>query len=140
MRLFSFEQNTGKPLTQWIDAKGVPHRVDPKTSKVVISPMFGSDAPSRFACFHVAKGGFIPRHPASGPQLFAVVSGSGWVSGDDGHKVPIDAGRAAYWERGEMHESGTDDGMSVIVVEGADFDPARYMGEVRPGGAGVPPA
>ncbi|MEX2395362.1 MAG: hypothetical protein WD826_12885, partial [Actinomycetota bacterium] len=114
MRLFSFEPNNGKPLTQWIDTKGVPHRVDPKASKVVIAPVFISQAPSRFACFHIGAGGFVPAHPATGPQLFAVVEGSGWVSGADGKKVPITAGQAAYWEPYEMHASGTDDGMRVI--------------------------
>jgi gentisate 1,2-dioxygenase len=129
MRLFSFEPNRGKPLTRWVDAKGVPHRVDPKTSKVVISPVFASQAPSRFACFHIGPGGFIPRHPAVGRQLFAVVEGSGWVAGDDGRRVPIKAGQAALWEDGELHECGTDPGMRVIVVEGEDFDPV--MGEIR---------
>jgi quercetin dioxygenase-like cupin family protein len=131
VRIFSFDATSGRPLTQWIDAKGVSHRVDPKTSKVVISPIFSSEEGSRFACFHVGKGGFIPRHPAHGPQLFAVVEGRGWVSGDDGQKIPIDSGQAAFWEPGESHESGTDDGMRVIVVEGTSFDPAKYMREVR---------
>jgi quercetin dioxygenase-like cupin family protein len=131
MRLFSFEPNNGRPLTQWVDAKGVPHRVDPKTSKVVISPIFGSESPSHLACFHIGKGGFVPRHPTVGPQLFAVVSGSGWVSGDDGEKVPIRTGQAAFWEPGESHESGTDEGMLVIVVQGSDLDPAKHMREVK---------
>ena len=131
MRLFSFEPNRGKPLTSWTDAQGVKHRVDPKTSKVVIAPIFGSDAPSRFACFHIGAGGFIPRHPAVGQQLFVVVAGEGWVSGEGGGKAPIKAGQAAFWEDGEPHESGTDTGMTVIVVEGDTFDPARFMGEIR---------
>ncbi len=131
MRILAFDAISGRPLTQWIDTKGVSHRVDPKTSKVVISPIFGAEAPSRFACFHIGKGGFVPRHPATGPQLFAVVAGSGWVSGSDSAKVAVQAGRAAYWEPGEVHESGTEEGMTVIVVECADFDPATYMREVR---------
>lgn len=131
MRLFSFEPNRGKPLTSWVDAKGIPHRVDPKTSKVVISPVFASEGPSRFACFHIGPGGFIPRHPAAGPQLFAVLEGEGWVSGEEGGRVPIRAGQAAYWEDGELHECATDKGMRVIVVEGGAFDPARMMGELR---------
>jgi quercetin dioxygenase-like cupin family protein len=131
MRIFSFDATSGRPLTQWIDSNGVSHRVDPKTSKVVISPIFSSQVGSKFACFHVGAGGFIPRHPATGPQLFAVVEGRGWVSGDDGVKVPIQAGQAAFWEPGESHESGSEPGMRVIVVEGESFDPATYMREVR---------
>lgn len=131
MRLFSFEPNRGKPLTSWVDAKGVPHRVDPKTAKVVIAPVFASKAPSRFACFHIGPGGFIPRHPAASRQLFAVMEGSGWVSGEDGRRVPIRAGQAALWEAGELHETGTEAGMRAIVVEGDSFDPAQVMGEIR---------
>jgi hypothetical protein len=131
MRVFSFEPNRGRPLTRWVDAKGVAHVVDPKTSKVVIAPVFASNAPSRFACFHIGPGGFIPRHPAVGAQLFAVVEGAGWVSGSDGNRIPIRAGQAAYWESDELHESGTDKGMRVIVVEGDSFDPGAVMREVR---------
>lgn len=131
MRLFSFDANSGRPLTRWIDADGVPHRVDPKTSKVVISPFFASDAGARVACFHVGEGGFVPRHPAVTPQLFAVVDGSGWVSGGDDVKVPIATGQAAFWEPGEMHASGSDGGMRVIVVEASSLDPAKTMREIR---------
>jgi hypothetical protein len=130
--MFSFGPNSGRPFTQWTDTKGVPHRVDPKTSKVVISPILLSQAGSRFACFHVGKGGFIPRHPAVRPQLFCVVEGSGWVSGGDGRKVPIEANQAAYWDVGEELESGSDGGMKVVVVEGGEsYDPASVMREVR---------
>ena len=131
MRLFSFEPNRGKPLTSWVDDKGVPHRVDPKTAKVVIAPIFASEAPSRFSCFHIGAGGFIPRHPAVGAQLFAVLEGEGWVSGAEGAKVAIRAGQAAYWDDGELHGCSTDRGMRVIVVEGDSFDPSRVMGEIR---------
>ena len=131
MRLFSFETTSGRPLTSWVDEKGLKHRVDPKTSKVVISPVFASDVGTRFACFHIAAGGFIPRHPATGPQLFAVVEGIGWVSGDDGRRIPVKPGIAAFWGAGESHESGTDEGMKAIVVESDSFDPARFMREIR---------
>jgi quercetin dioxygenase-like cupin family protein len=131
MRMFSFDANSGKPLTQWTDAKGVSHRVDPKTSKVVISPVLMSQSASRFACFHIGKGGFIPRHPTTEPQLFVVVEGSGWVSGDDGRKVPIQANQAAYWAPGEVHESGTDAGMKVIIAHADPLDPAMFMREIK---------
>jgi quercetin dioxygenase-like cupin family protein len=134
MRIFSFETTAGRPLTQWTDEKGVSHRVDPKTSKVVVSPIFWTEGGrSRFACFHIGAGGFVPRHPAAGePQLFAVVQGSGWVSGDDDKRIPIKVGQAALWEVGEMHESGTDEGMTAIVVHWTQgYDPAKLMREIR---------
>ena len=66
----------------------------------------------------LAPGGVVARHPAAATQLFVVVSGTGWVSGGDGDRVPIRAGEAVAWEPGEEHESGSDEGMTALVVEG----------------------
>ena len=65
----------------------------------------------------VAPGGVVARHPAVVAQLFAVVRGSGWVSGGDGEAEPIASGEAVLWDPGEEHESGSDTGMTVLVVE-----------------------
>ena len=46
-----------------------------------------------------------------------MVEGEGWVRGPDGERVPVTAGKAVYWEAGEEHESGSDSGMTAIVVE-----------------------
>ena len=131
MRVFSFEMSTGRPVTQWTDERGVSHRVDPKTSQAVVVPLFADVAHAKVVCMYIRANGFLPRHPATVPQLFAVVEGEGWVSGSDGEKVPIKTGQAAFWERGEEHESGTERGLKAIVVEGGTFDPSKYMREVR---------
>ena len=65
----------------------------------------------------VGPGGVVARHPAASAQLFAVVSGDGWVSGADGAREAIAAGQAVLWEPGEEHESGSDEGMTALVVE-----------------------
>jgi quercetin dioxygenase-like cupin family protein len=62
-------------------------------------------------------GGVVGRHPAGMTQLFAVIDGSGWVSGGDGERELIQAGQAVVWEPGEEHESGSDEGMKALVVE-----------------------
>jgi quercetin dioxygenase-like cupin family protein len=77
------------------------------------------------ACFRLAPGGRIGRHPASVPQLLAVVAGSGWASGADGVPQPLGAGDAVFWEAGEEHETGTDDGLTAIVLEGESVLPYR---------------
>jgi hypothetical protein len=33
-------------------------------------------------------------------------------------RQPIEAGEAVAWELGEEHESGSDEGMTAIIVEG----------------------
>jgi hypothetical protein len=50
--------------------------------------------------------------------------------------VPIEAGQAAFWERGDYHEAGTDRGMVAIVVEGDDLASSpEDVGPVIPGAA-----
>ena len=70
----------------------------------------------------VGPRGVVARHPAVGAQLLAVVQGSGWVSGGDGERESIDAGEAVLWEPGEEHESGSELGMTVLVVEEETLD------------------
>ena len=35
--------------------------------------------------------------------------------------------QAAYWDKGEWHESGIETGMILIIVEGVNVDPAKRM-------------
>jgi quercetin dioxygenase-like cupin family protein len=70
----------------------------------------------------VGPGGVVARHPAVVSQLFVVIRGSGWVSGFDGQREPIEAGGAVLWEPGEEHESGSEGGMAVVVVEAESLD------------------
>ena len=71
---------------------------------------------------HIAPGGVVARHPAVVPQLYVVVSGSGWVSGAEGERQPIEAGEAVLWEQGEEHESGSETGMKALVIEAESID------------------
>jgi quercetin dioxygenase-like cupin family protein len=70
----------------------------------------------------IEPGGVVGRHPAVGMQLFAVLRGAGWVSGGDGARDPINAGEAVVWDPAEEHESGSDEGMTVLVVEAESLD------------------
>ncbi|HDX9588930.1 TPA: hypothetical protein ROX98_001896 [Bacillus pseudomycoides] len=36
-------------------------------------------------------------------------------------KIPIQAGQAAFWEKGEKHETSTKTGLMAIVIEGEDL-------------------
>jgi mannose-6-phosphate isomerase-like protein (cupin superfamily) len=65
----------------------------------------------------IGPGGVVGRHPGVVAQLFVVVSGSGWVSGGDGEREPIAAGEAVLWDHGEEHESGSEEGMTALVLE-----------------------
>jgi quercetin dioxygenase-like cupin family protein len=65
----------------------------------------------------IGAGGEVGRHPAAAQQLFLVVRGTGWVAGGEGPREEISAGEAVIWGAGEEHESGSDGGMTALVVE-----------------------
>jgi quercetin dioxygenase-like cupin family protein len=104
---------------------------DPKTAasiqqhdsrKAAICHVANTAANARIAFIYLEAGGLVGYHQAAIDQLFLIVEGSGWVTGADRRKETITSGRAAFWKRGEWHESGSDTGMMVVVVEAEAID------------------
>lgn len=111
MRIFSFARNAG-------------HHVDQFGSNFILAPLTDPHGRARVACFHLGPGEFIGEHDATVGQLFCVVEGSGWVSGGDGVRVDIVSHQGAYWFAGERHATGTESGLTAIVLEGDEFSVA----------------
>jgi quercetin dioxygenase-like cupin family protein len=93
--------------------------VAPLTSPMALGASFQA------AVFRMAPGGRIPRHPATLPQILAVLAGSGEVSGADGVDEPIGADDAVFWQAGEEHEAKTAVGMTAVIIEGEGLEPFR---------------
>ena len=87
-----------------------------------LTPSIFEGAAFQAAIFRVAPGGGLARHPAQVPQILAVLEGSGEVSGADGAGEPIAAGEAVFWSRGEEHETRSEAGMTVLIIEGEQVD------------------
>ena len=102
--------------------RGDGWRVDAFGSDFTLSPLTAPDGTVKAACFHVGRRGSVSARRPS--RLYCVVAGSGWVTGPDRRRVAIGPLEAAFWEAGEEHESGSEDGMTVIVLEG---DVAPYL-------------
>jgi quercetin dioxygenase-like cupin family protein len=95
---------------------------------VTVAPLSRSisdGSPFQAAVFRVAPGGRIVRHPASYPQILAVLDGSGNVSGPSGVDEPIEAGEAVFWQPGEEHETKTADGLTALIIEGDGLEVFR---------------
>jgi len=69
------------------------------------------------AIFRLEPGGRIARHPASVPQILAVLDGQARVSGADGRFASVSSGQAVYWAAGEDHETRTDSGLTALLIE-----------------------
>ena len=96
--------------------------------RVTVAPLTGplaQGASFQAAVFRIAPGGGIPRHPATVPQILAVLEGSGEVSGASGVDEPIAAGDAVYWGESEEHEVKSTGGMTALIIEGRGLDRFR---------------
>jgi hypothetical protein len=99
--------------------------LDRVTVAPLTSPIF-EGALVQAAIFRVAPGGRLLRHPATYPQILAVLDGSGAVSGSDGIEEPIAAGEAVFWHEGEEHEMTSAAGLTALIIEGQHLD--RFRG------------
>jgi quercetin dioxygenase-like cupin family protein len=96
--------------------------------RVTVAPLSGSifqGSPFQAAVFRIAPGGRIARHPATHPQVLAVLAGSGNVSGPNGVHEPIEAGEAVFWQAGEEHETKSADGLTALIIEGDGLEMFR---------------
>ncbi|MHB1954264.1 cupin domain-containing protein [Alicyclobacillus sp. ALC3] len=124
MKIFRFDTEVGHQLTAFGSHDVVLSRILRTTDRVQIG------------CIRVQPDGVIALHKAVGPQLMLVVQGEGWVRGREDSRTPVHAGQAVYWKDGEWHETGSESGLTAIVVEGAALEPERVMPEVDPNGEG----
>ncbi len=115
MEIVCFDPQVGRPIDQFGSVNVVQSRLAHLTTE------------ARLSCMYLGEGGLIGDHPATTPQLLLVVQGEGWVRGEARQRVPIRPGLAAFWEAGEWHETGTDTGMTAIVVEADRLDPMVFM-------------
>jgi quercetin dioxygenase-like cupin family protein len=97
-------------------------------SGVTIAPLTSplvAGAPVQAAIFRLEPGARIARHPATVPQILAVLEGTGRVSGADGEFQPIAAGEAVFWDEDEEHETESEKGMTALVLEAQGLAPRR---------------
>ncbi|MCA1726005.1 MAG: cupin [Thermomicrobia bacterium] len=126
MRIYRFDAGVGRPISHF-DSDFVMTRI-----ARIAGGRNGTDD-LFIGCMHVGAGGIVGYHQATVPQLFLVVAGAGWVRGDAEGRRPIAALEAAFWQRGEWHEAGSETGMTVFVVEGDGVDRALALPETYPG-------
>jgi quercetin dioxygenase-like cupin family protein len=97
-----------------------------------LTPSIFEGSPFQAAIFRVAGGGRLIRHPATFPQILAVLEGTGEVSGEDGVAEPIAAGEAVFWLPGEEHETTSASGLTALIIEGEQVERFRARPPVSP--------
>ena len=95
--------------------------IDIYSKNVSMIPILNSVEEIQFIVMNVKPNGVIRMHKATADQLFIVAKGEGWIRNETSGKIILKEGECVYWQEGEDHESGSDDGMVVYVLEGVDF-------------------
>jgi hypothetical protein len=112
MKIFEYGAEAGHAIT----------RFDSRAAKIARVAQAAGGTSVHY--LNVGAQGIVGYHQALSPQLFLVVSGAGWVRGEDSLRRPVTAGQGVFWEQGEGHESGSDTGMAAIVIEGEGLSPS----------------
>jgi quercetin dioxygenase-like cupin family protein len=82
---------------------------------------------ANIGCMYIDPQGMLGHHEAPIAQLFVVVQGEGWVTGEDKKRINIKVGEAAFWEKGEWHTSGSNNGMTAILIQSESLNPELFM-------------
>lgn len=110
MRIFQFKQESGKKITKF-------------DSNFVMSRITQTNKAAHIGCMHLAEGGVVGYHQAVVPQLLLIVSGEGWVRGDEANEyINVRCGEAVLWDKHEWHETKTETGLMAIVIESEELD------------------
>jgi quercetin dioxygenase-like cupin family protein len=105
VRIFDCAEAVGRGITRY-DSDGATY-----AGLVTIS---GEGA---LGMVRLAAQGRLGRHPAILRQLALVIDGSGAVSGVGGRPVALAAGSGVLWEPGEEHQTTTETGMTLLILE-----------------------
>ena len=115
MKIFRFDPEVGQEIEQF------------GSVKAIIAKILHLDDEAAISSIYIRPNGKLGHHQAVTPQLFLLVQGDGWIRGETEEKVAFHEGQAIFWEQGEWHESGSENGMTAVIIEGIHIDPAELM-------------
>jgi quercetin dioxygenase-like cupin family protein len=114
LKIFQFNKENGKKITQF-------------DSNFIMNRVVLTEKPAHIGCMHLEENGIIGYHQAVVPQLLLIVSGEGLVKGESDEYTSVKAGDAVFWVKNEWHETKTMSGLTAIVIEGEELNPAAFM-------------
>jgi quercetin dioxygenase-like cupin family protein len=109
MKIFRFDPEAGKEDEQFGSVKAVISKVLQLDDRAEINAVY-----------------FRPHESISHQQtvtqrLFLLVKGHGWMKSEGG-KFTVTEGQAILWDKDEWHETGTEIGMTAVIIEAEYID------------------
>ena len=105
MRIFRYDSGAGREIQEY------------NSSNVFISPILQIEKDAVIHLMSFDPQGIIGTHQAGGPQVLLIIQGEGWVRSESPEPIPVAVGDAVFWDVGEWHESGSEAGMTALVIE-----------------------
>ncbi|OPA77433.1 hypothetical protein BVG16_13320 [Paenibacillus selenitireducens] len=116
MKIFQFDRDVAREVTAY------------QSHNIAFTKVAQADDGIHMGCMFIGKQGVIGGHEAPVDQLMLVVQGEGMVIGAGNQETKVYSGFAVFWERGEWHETKSEAGMTVIIIEGEAFK--HYLKEL----------
>jgi len=114
LKIYKFNKENGKKVEKY------------DSNLATYLKMIQTNEIANIGYMYIDPKGILGHHQAPISQLF-VVEGEGWVTGEDQKQINIKAGEAAFWEKGEWHTSGSNGGMTAILIQSESLDPQLFM-------------
>lgn len=114
MKFYQFSKVHGKNISQF-------------NSKFIMSRIINTDASASIGCMYLEENGIIGYHQAVVPQLLLILDGEGYVRNEQEQYFKVQTGDAIFWEKDEWHETKSDKGLTAIVIESEQLNPAAYI-------------
>ncbi len=118
MQRFKFDRDVAWPISDYGSSFRLVRLLQAQSSEI------------RIDVAYFASGDHVGAHSAGLPQLFCVISGDGWVEGEELDETRIATGEAAFWRGGEQHSARTDHGMTALIIQADGLDPAAFLQSV----------
>jgi len=115
LKIYKFSKENGKKVEKY------------QSHLATYVKMVQTNEAATIGYMYIEGEGTVGYHEAPIPQLFIVVEGEGWVTGENQKRIPIKRGEAALWEKGEWHMSGSEEGMAAIVIQSEELNSETFM-------------
>jgi hypothetical protein len=95
--------------------------------KAIIARVLQLDGSAEINAAYIHPGEHIRVQQAMTQQMFLLVDGAGWVKNASGEKRKVKQGQAIFWGESELPESGTESGMTAVIIGNINIDPVKLM-------------
>ncbi|WP_186579623.1 cupin [Aquibacillus kalidii] len=114
MEIYRFDKDSGVPVSKF-------------NSNFTMARIMQTNKSAHIGCMYLEERGIIGYHQAVIPQLLLIMNGEGYVRGQQENYVKVQSGDAVFWNKGEWHETKTDNGLTAIVIESEALNPSSFM-------------